>query len=194
MQAVRVKGAATAEAMDALGKALRSKFLDNDSARNSVLKSISKDMAFSCSQVADLLDYFYTPSVRSDMVLNVFTSITDRSEFDQVEVRLTQEEVTEIQQKLGELYYFDGNFPTGHYRLDCKNTRHVEIFQRLLAINNDEKIARNEAGLPDTSQLGDRQQFRNEVLDDKIVHVTGTWKLPVAGIIECAKAPRCRRG
>ena len=144
---------------------LSSTYLDNDAARGNVFKAMTQDLCFQSGQIARVLDLFHSPAAKGDVVYNIFTSVTDRKGFHVVEEKLTPAELDRLQDKMGDLYFFDAENPTGRYELDCSKKRHVEVLQRLIAINNDQKYFYKEQGAPDTSQKGNRQLFRNETVD-----------------------------
>ena len=60
---------------------------------------------------------------------------------------------------------FDALLPSNKYRLDLSNKSDRMVATRLTAINNNQRADRS--GLVDTSQHGDRNNFRNTTLNGK---------------------------
>merc|ERR1719265_714794 len=102
------------------------------------------------------MELLTSPANRVGVLINVFSRIADRTHFDQIESKLSDEELAEVRDSLGILYTFDPGNPTGHYVLDLSKKVERMLCSRLMEINNDEKVLRKSAGLADTSQNGTR--------------------------------------
>eukprot|EP01045_Picozoa_sp_COSAG04_P014371 COSAG04_NODE_1073_length_8449_cov_17.855090_2_plen_709_part_00 len=114
---------------------------------------------------------------------------------------LDEEAFNALEDKLGSLmFYFTGNNPTGHYKLQLMNPLQRIIMTRLVEISIDERTTRRHDADGDgsidavnTSQKGDWDNWRNERID----YYDGNgiqpydfdekrpWDLPKDGMIEC---------
>ena len=84
------------------------------------ITNLAEEMALSVEQLIGLLGKLDGSSsgsrLRCSVVVNLFSRLVDRAQFAQVEERLTREEQVTVRHVLGELYYFNEENPTGHYR------------------------------------------------------------------------------
>ena len=80
----------------------------------------------------------------------------------------TDRELSMLEAKVGQLFYFNPANPSGRYRLKLANPYESAIAQKLVQISSEEELRRRAAheggGAINTSQKGDWDNWRNEWL------------------------------
>jgi predicted nucleic acid-binding protein len=133
------------------------------------ITTLAEEMSLSVEQLIMLLGKLDGSAsgsrLRCSVVVNLFSRLVDRSQFTQVEDRLTREEQATVRHILGELYYFNEENPTGHYRLNLERKYDCSLADKILELNNEERVLRLRRNYADTSQRGNLMNFRNESLN-----------------------------
>ena len=92
--------------------------------------------------------------------------------------------MAKLKRSLGSLYTLDPLNPSGHYRLDLAVENDGKLLEKLLLISNEEGAYRSSLGLPDTSQSGLYDCFRNETHNGKPLKKKFVLETPRAGVVE----------
>ncbi|KAF0701209.1 Aste57867_8283 [Aphanomyces stellatus] len=97
---------------------------------------------------------------------------------------LSQIEQGYVEQKLGKWIAFNPANPTGFYRLNMSNYVDRRIMLRLIEANAADRKFRLNNKLPDVSQHGTNNGFRNARYNHKPIVLDASWSLPRFGVLE----------
>ncbi|OQR94794.1 hypothetical protein ACHHYP_00911 [Achlya hypogyna] len=97
---------------------------------------------------------------------------------------LDQIEQGYVEQKLGKWIAFNPANPTGFYRLNMSNFVDRRIMLKLIEANVADRRFRAANKLPDVSQRGDNNGFRNARYNHKPISLDASWSLPRLGVLE----------
>lgn len=155
-----------------------------------ILRLACSELFFSCAHAARFLSRFTDSPTRVTAVALLQQRIVDYMNLTAVIYSLmTDGELSALEQKIGQLFYFTPSNPTGRYKLNLANPSERAIARRIIEISSEEKITRKAtAGAINTSQNGDWDNWRNEILDGKPWDYNeqdpSTSKLPAIGILQ----------
>ncbi|EQC29426.1 hypothetical protein SDRG_12889 [Saprolegnia diclina VS20] len=97
---------------------------------------------------------------------------------------LDQIEQGYVEQKLGKWIAFNPTNPTGFYRLNMSNFVDRRIMLKLIEANVADRRFRAVNKLPDVSQHGNNNGFRNARYNHKPISLDASWSLPRLGVLE----------
>jgi Ran GTPase-activating protein (RanGAP) involved in mRNA processing and transport len=158
---------------------------DEKKQQRAILDMTAKEFHFKAEQVDELLELFADQHSKAQVIVKLFERTLDTDALlEIVASKLEAQEQKWVEQQLGELYRFDKNNPTGHYRLDLGKAFDRLLAMKLLALSNAENEERMESGLIDTSQRMNRYNFRNQRIDGRRVGKKFDAELPESGVFE----------
>lgn len=140
------------------------------------LRLIAKDIHVDTSQVQALIDKLTSKDAVGlgaegfdpmDAVLHLWTRIIDHeAKFEFLHHNFDEEERKHIAHVLTtELFNFNFNNATWHWRLDLLNSAHRGVLDLITSLHASECAANEQSNRGDTSQHGNWCNFRNETLD-----------------------------
>eukprot|EP00741_Cyanophora_paradoxa_P008528 tig00001327_g8253.t1 len=122
---------------------------------------------------------------KAAMLAAVWLRILDPENRPALGALLAPHEAAELRRTLGpSAYYFTLHNPTGAYRLALDRAPDRAVALWLQAIGNDERLERVAAGVPDTSQGGSGENWRNVRLNGEPLAYAGTLAFPPGGLLE----------
>ena len=166
-----------------------------------LLRLVGSEAFFTARQISGLMLMFTEDHWRIQILSFLMYRCVDIENFNsEVMDFLDESAFNALEDKLGQLFYFTPNNPTGHYKLQLHHPLQRIIMTKLVEISIDERMTRRHDddgdGKPDvvnTSQKGDWDNWRNERID----YYDGEgmqaydfdekrpWDLPKDGLIEC---------
>lgn len=166
-----------------------------------LLRLVGSEAFFTARQISDLMLMFTEDHWRIQILSFLMYRCVDMENFNsEVMDFLDESAFNALEDKLGQLFYFTPNNPTGHYKLQLHQPLQRIIMSKLVEISIDQRLARRHDddgdGKPDvvnTSQKGDWDNWRNERIDyydgegmqEYDFDEKRPWDLPKDGLIEC---------
>jgi Ran GTPase-activating protein (RanGAP) involved in mRNA processing and transport len=184
----RMENVVSARVLSLLVSMMRHKAITDQGLQ--ILRLACAELFFSSEQVAELISYFTDSPTRVTALAFLQQRIVDYMNWTSIVYSaMTDGELSALEQKIGQLFYFTPSNPTGRYRLNLANPNERTIARRIIEISSEEKITRQEMpGAMNTSQNGDWDNWRNESLDghawDYDEKDPKTSKLPSYGILQ----------
>ena len=89
-----------------------------------------------------------------------------------------------MEKRLGQLYYFNGSNPTGHYRLNLSIEFERLVAVKICEVNTVERLGRRLEGKMDLTQKGNWENFRYETYNGVGFVYDNLWKIPTSGTFE----------
>ena len=87
---------------------------------------------------------------------------------------LTTLEIEQLRSTLGALFTFDPRYPTGPYNLDLSQRHDLELWDKVMQADAENRAQRRAAKLKDTGQHGQWSMVRNLVVNRKpVIYQTG---------------------
>ena len=152
------------------------------------------DAYITAKQAKTILNHFnHDPSEKRKVMTILLTRLVDPTKkFLVIESNLKLGDIEKLEYKMGNLFYFTSNNPTGHYLLNLENTYDRKVAQLLFHQNNDDSryaMDKMEQGLrSDVSQTGNFSSIRNCMFRNKPIIPDATWSnlriLPNDGMLE----------
>lgn len=166
-----------------------------------LLRLVGSEAFFTARQISGLMLMFTEDHWRTQILSFLMYRCVDMENFNsEVMDFLDESAFNALEDKLGQLFYFTPNNPTGHYKLQLHQPLQRIIMSKLVEISIDQRLARRHDddgdGKPDvvnTSQKGDWDNWRNERIDyydgegmqEYDFDEKRPWDLPKDGLIEC---------
>jgi hypothetical protein len=166
-----------------------------------LLRLVGSEAFFTARQISGLILMFAEDHWRIQVLSFLMHRCVDMENFNsEVMDFLDESAFNALEDKLGQLFYFTPNNPTGHYKLQLHQPLQRIIMTKLVEISIDQRLARRHDddgdGKPDvvnTSQKGDWDNWRNERIDyydgegvqEYDFDEKRPWDLPKDGVIEC---------
>ena len=98
------------------------------------------DAYITAKQAKTILNHFnHDPSEKRKVMTILLTRLVDPTKkFLVIESNLKLGDIEKLEYKMGNLFYFTSNNPTGHYLLNLENTYDRKVAQLLFHQNNDD--------------------------------------------------------
>lgn len=135
-----------------------------------ILRLACSELFFSCEQATELISNFSDSPTRVTALALLQQRIVDYMNLTRIVYsEMTDAELSALEQKIGQLFYFTPSNPTGRYKLNLANPNERTIARRIIEISSEEKISRRSIpGAINTSQNGDWDNWRNETYQGKV--------------------------
>ena len=115
-----------------------------------------QEFYFNADQAAVLVGMFSDTVSKIDILAKLQPRIVDLMNLTgTVYAHVTDAELLGLERKVGKLFFFTPQNPTGHYRLELANRYDRFIAKKLIEISSEEKHNRKSNELINTSQKGD---------------------------------------
>ena len=166
-----------------------------------LLRLVGSEAFFTARQISNFVEMFTEDHWRIQVLSFLVHRCVDMENWNsEVMDFLNEEAFNALEDKLGQLFYFTPNNPTGHYKLQLHQPLQRIIMSKLVEISIDERVARRfdddgdgEPDVVDTSQKGDWDNWRNEKIDymdgegvqEYDFDEKKPWDLPRDGMIDC---------
>lgn len=150
------------------------------------MSHFSEFVYFSSQQVRAILSCFDEPEAHYKILLSVYCKTVDIQQKNIFISTISQENVRNIKQTLGQLFDFCAEFPMRHYRIDLSKKFDVDLFKKIQSTSTIQTRYAGSIRLPDTSQyhlipLCIRNVRWNGVQQKDF---TIAYAIPKAGIVE----------